>query len=365
MQIKDVEELLQMTSYTIRYYEKIGLIHPQRDENGYRQYTNEDIRDLKKIRFLRDLEIPIEDIENILNHSQSFQEVLEKHLQTLSSKMKSLEYAQSVCEELKEKNIPLLDAMIDEKIIINEKIDQKQMTKGLQRVVQYLKPSQTVVIGARETPIDFIIGVFVMIFTSLICGLGLTFGIANTINYMNRVNKMNILPSYSPSIGVFIIITLVSFLVLFIILYRFVIKQDYIELTDQNVSICSQQFQRPWSIFLGMLLKQTHQRNQNYGYEELSNVDIKLKFSTMSGGKSGLWNIYVPIFIFHFIDGQEYCIESGVSFGEKSQQTYNILKQKQISMNIQKEVQDFFEQSEQKGFDYFEAIYHHNGKRIR
>lgn len=30
MQIKEVEELLDMTSYALRYYEKMGLIHPQK-----------------------------------------------------------------------------------------------------------------------------------------------------------------------------------------------------------------------------------------------------------------------------------------------------------------------------------------------
>ena len=37
MQIKEVEELLDMTSYALRYSEKMGLIHPQRDDN-YRNY---------------------------------------------------------------------------------------------------------------------------------------------------------------------------------------------------------------------------------------------------------------------------------------------------------------------------------------
>lgn len=52
MLIKEVEDLLQMTSYSLRYYERMGLIHPERDENGYRNYTSQDIQNLKKIRFL-------------------------------------------------------------------------------------------------------------------------------------------------------------------------------------------------------------------------------------------------------------------------------------------------------------------------
>ena len=43
MQIKEVQEKLKISSYTLRYYEKMGLIQPYRDENGYRNYNEEDI----------------------------------------------------------------------------------------------------------------------------------------------------------------------------------------------------------------------------------------------------------------------------------------------------------------------------------
>ena len=53
MKIKEVEKMLQMNSQTIRYYDKLGFLNPKRDENGYRNYTMDDIKTLKKIRFLR------------------------------------------------------------------------------------------------------------------------------------------------------------------------------------------------------------------------------------------------------------------------------------------------------------------------
>ena len=43
MQIKEVQEKLKISSYTLRYYEKMGLIQPYRDENGYRNYNEEDV----------------------------------------------------------------------------------------------------------------------------------------------------------------------------------------------------------------------------------------------------------------------------------------------------------------------------------
>lgn len=51
MKIKEAQEKLDISSYTLRYDEKMKLIKPYRDENGYRNYSEDDIKTLKKIRF--------------------------------------------------------------------------------------------------------------------------------------------------------------------------------------------------------------------------------------------------------------------------------------------------------------------------
>ena len=63
MRIKEVEELTGITSKNIRFYEKEGLISPKRSENGYRDYSNEDIEILKSIKLYRKLDISLEDIK--------------------------------------------------------------------------------------------------------------------------------------------------------------------------------------------------------------------------------------------------------------------------------------------------------------
>lgn len=49
MKIKQVEELVGITSKNIRFYEEQGLLQPRRTENGYRDYRTEDVELLKKI----------------------------------------------------------------------------------------------------------------------------------------------------------------------------------------------------------------------------------------------------------------------------------------------------------------------------
>ena len=54
MTIKDVEERTGLSRSNIRFYEKEKLIEPSRNEsNGYRDYSKNDVENIKKIAYLR------------------------------------------------------------------------------------------------------------------------------------------------------------------------------------------------------------------------------------------------------------------------------------------------------------------------
>ena len=49
MLINEVESVVGLSKKSIRYYEQVGLFTPQRtNNNDYRNYTEEDIKTLKK-----------------------------------------------------------------------------------------------------------------------------------------------------------------------------------------------------------------------------------------------------------------------------------------------------------------------------
>ena len=49
MKINQVEQLVGITKKNIRFYEKEGLLSPERNsENGYREYSETDVEELKK-----------------------------------------------------------------------------------------------------------------------------------------------------------------------------------------------------------------------------------------------------------------------------------------------------------------------------
>lgn len=53
MNIKEIEQRSGLTRANIRYYEQEGLLRPARQENKYRDYSDEDLETLLRIALLR------------------------------------------------------------------------------------------------------------------------------------------------------------------------------------------------------------------------------------------------------------------------------------------------------------------------
>ncbi|QGQ97343.1 MerR family transcriptional regulator [Paenibacillus psychroresistens] len=61
---KQVSEETRLSIHTLRYYEKIGLIYGiERDENGYRQYSESDIAWFQALSYFRAMGMPIREIQ--------------------------------------------------------------------------------------------------------------------------------------------------------------------------------------------------------------------------------------------------------------------------------------------------------------
>lgn len=101
MTIKEVEEKTGLARSNIRFYEKEMLIQPIRNgNNGYREYSDTNVEDIKKIAYLRTLGISIDDIRNIMLQKISLYEVVEKQEQVLKTKISDLENAKTMCEKM-------------------------------------------------------------------------------------------------------------------------------------------------------------------------------------------------------------------------------------------------------------------------
>lgn len=66
MLLNDVIKEVGITKRAVKYYEEKGLLSVDKDDNGYRNYTHQDIETLKKITLYRKLGISIKDIQSLL-----------------------------------------------------------------------------------------------------------------------------------------------------------------------------------------------------------------------------------------------------------------------------------------------------------
>ena len=66
MKINELAKLFNVSKESIRYYESLGLLHPTRSLNGYREYVESDIDDLMFILNLKKLNLTLEDISILI-----------------------------------------------------------------------------------------------------------------------------------------------------------------------------------------------------------------------------------------------------------------------------------------------------------
>ncbi|MBQ2705402.1 MAG: MerR family transcriptional regulator [Agathobacter sp.] len=100
MTIKEIEELSGMPRANIRYYEEQGLLSPIRSENGYRDYSADDLQILQRIKLLRSIHMSMEEIKALHTGERELLVVLEQQMRKLPANRAELDKAQSVCETM-------------------------------------------------------------------------------------------------------------------------------------------------------------------------------------------------------------------------------------------------------------------------
>lgn len=126
MKINEVEALVGITKKNIRFYEEQGLLSPKRNaENSYREYGEEEVQLLRRIKVLRKLGISIEEIRHMLNGTHTVADGMRRHLISLEREKRNLEQSITLCQELQRMDIPA--AALDTEDILTR---MEEMEKG-------------------------------------------------------------------------------------------------------------------------------------------------------------------------------------------------------------------------------------------
>ena len=100
MTIKELERRTGLPRTSIRFYEQEGLLTPERRENNYRDYSEDNVRTLEKIKLLRRLSLDLDAIRRLQAGELSLSRALAGQALALEGDRSDLERYAQVCEEL-------------------------------------------------------------------------------------------------------------------------------------------------------------------------------------------------------------------------------------------------------------------------
>lgn len=101
MTIKEVEQLTELKKANIRYYEDEGLLTPKRNvQNNYREYGEEDVEILLKVKVLRVLGISVQDIRRLQKEEITLPMLMERRKESLKEEAQEIEILKGLCDKL-------------------------------------------------------------------------------------------------------------------------------------------------------------------------------------------------------------------------------------------------------------------------
>ena len=107
MNVRDAGKRSGLPSKTIRYYDEIGLVVPDRRENGYRDYDSRAVQKLAFLKRARQLGFSIEDCRQLLSlyedkgrASADVKSLAEKHLTEINTRLEELQQLRNTLKHL-------------------------------------------------------------------------------------------------------------------------------------------------------------------------------------------------------------------------------------------------------------------------
>ena len=143
MRTGEVEKLTEVKEANIKFYEREGLIKPRRNENGYRDFSDEDVKIINRIKTLRMLDVPIPEIKKLFDGDVQLKTVLEERLSEMNLQAKVLDNRMESCRRIIKEGMELADISPEvlsgnreewsEKLrhIVDEDIDKRFILKGV------------------------------------------------------------------------------------------------------------------------------------------------------------------------------------------------------------------------------------------
>ena len=122
MLINEVAKLCNLTKKAVEYYTEQGLISPNILENGYRDFSEQDMEILKKIALFRRLGLSIFEIKSVLANPDKLKSILYKKTLELEQEKVKQDILQRLCNGEKLEKLEQEISNINSKSIIIKKL---------------------------------------------------------------------------------------------------------------------------------------------------------------------------------------------------------------------------------------------------
>jgi DNA-binding transcriptional MerR regulator len=167
VKINEVEALVGITRKNIRFYEGEGLLTPRRNsENGYRDYGEAEVAVLRRIKLMRKLGVPLEEIRKMQGGVHTVGDGMRRHMVTLERDLENLEQAIRLCGGLTDCPQRLEDLDAQDLLIKMETLEQEGTTfQNKQRSdirIRYVAP--LAIAGSMTALMAGLMGLLVWVF---------------------------------------------------------------------------------------------------------------------------------------------------------------------------------------------------------
>lgn len=130
MTIKEVEALTGIPKPNIRFYEKEGLLTPDRSSNNYRTYGDGEVERLRRIRILRLMGFTVAQIRLMMEQPGQTRPLMEARADEIRREMAELDAVYRLCLEARESG-PELNALDPE--LLEMKLEWKRKGRDLMK----------------------------------------------------------------------------------------------------------------------------------------------------------------------------------------------------------------------------------------
>lgn len=137
MNIKDIEAQSGMTRANIRFYEQEGLLHPQRQDNGYRDYSEADLQTLHRIHLLRTLGLSLDEIRALQKDEASLENLLTQRAAALEQQSAETQQRARLCRDISRSGVRY--ASLDGQRWLDELTAEKEAIPAVPKTDTYHK----------------------------------------------------------------------------------------------------------------------------------------------------------------------------------------------------------------------------------